>query len=143
MTDKQNYFTYTDNTSDSNDKTMENLHKQIIIDGVDVSFCTHHYNGWSNLHRDTRPMCEIGYDRECEPKHFECSHYVKCLEQQLKRKEQELEQYKQTLAEIKEIAEKTLNMVDYKTYFKRDNKSLKQEGFKSLNEILQKIREVE
>lgn len=25
-------FTYTDNTSDSNDKTMENLHKQIIID---------------------------------------------------------------------------------------------------------------
>ena len=106
--------------------------KQIIIDGIDVSFCTHHYNGWSNLHRDTRPMCEIGYDRECEPKHFECSHYVKCLEQQLKTKEQECDElkedyataksmydlcqsdfmelakikdnYKQTLTEIKEIA---------------------------------------
>lgn len=50
---------------------------------------------------------------------------------------------KQTLIEIKEIAKKTLNMVDYKTYFKRDNKSLKQEGFKALNEILQKISEVE
>lgn len=34
MTDKQNYFTYTDNTSDNNDKIMENLHKQ-IIDGVE------------------------------------------------------------------------------------------------------------
>lgn len=31
MTDKQNYFTYTDNTSDNNDKTMENLHKQMDI----------------------------------------------------------------------------------------------------------------
>lgn len=31
MTDKQNYFTYTDNTSDNNDKTMENLHKQMNI----------------------------------------------------------------------------------------------------------------
>ena len=53
-----------------------------------------------------------------------------------------IDRYKQTLTEIKEIAEKTLNMVDYKTYFKRDNKSLKQEGFKALNEILQKINEV-
>ena len=56
---------------------------------------------------------------------------------------EENKRLKQTLAEIKEIAKKTLNMVDYKTYFKRDNKSLKQEGFKALNEILQKISEVE
>ena len=34
MTDKQNHFTYTDNTSDNNDKIMENLHKQIIIDNL-------------------------------------------------------------------------------------------------------------
>lgn len=40
---------------------------------------------------------------------------------------------------IKEIAEKALNLIDYKTYFKRDNKSLKQEGFKALNEILKFI----
>ena len=51
--------------------------------------------------------------------------------------------YGQAIEDIKEIAKKTLNMVDYKTYFKRDNKSLKQEGFKALNEILQKISEVE
>ena len=51
--------------------------------------------------------------------------------------------YGQAIEDIKEIAKKTLNMVDYKTYFKRNNKSLKQEGFKALNEILQKISEVE
>ena len=74
----------------------------VIINGVDVSGCTHHYNGWSNLHRDTRPMCDIGYDRECEPKHFECSHYVKCLEKQLKRKEQECERLKEEVSLLKE-----------------------------------------
>lgn len=51
--------------------------------------------------------------------------------------------YGQAIEDIKEIAKKTLNMVDYKTYFKRNNKSIKQEGFKALNEILQKISEVE
>ena len=58
-------------------------------------------------------------------------------------KDLKLKQLSKTLIDIKEIAKKTLNMVDYKTYFKRDNKSLKQEGFKALNEILQKISEVE
>lgn len=43
------------------------------------------------------------------------------------------------IEEIKTIAEKTLNMVDYKTYFKRDNKSIKQEGFKALKTILNVI----
>lgn len=51
-------------------------------------------------------------------------------------------EYKQILKKIKEIAEKTLNMVDYKTYFKRDNKSLKQESFKTLKQIQEKINEV-
>ena len=69
--------------------------KQIIIDGVDVSFCPNHYNGWSALHRDTRAMCECGYDRECRPKDFECSHYVKCLEKQLQRKTEECEDLRQ------------------------------------------------
>ena len=59
-----------------------------------------------------------------------------------KRLESKKENYKQTLTEIKEIAEKTLNMVDYKTYFKRDNKSFKQESFKAIDKILQKISEV-
>jgi len=44
---------------------------------------------------------------------------------------------------IKNIANKTLNMVDYRTYFKRDNKSLKQEGFKTLYEILKIIEGLE
>ena len=65
--------------------------KQIMIDCVDVSYCPNHYNGWSALHRDTRDMCECGYDRECKPKYFQCSHYVKCLEQKLQAKEQECE----------------------------------------------------
>ena len=68
--------------------------KQIIIDGVDVNYCPNHYNGWSALHRDTIPMCECGYDRECKPKYFQCSYYVKCLEQKLQCKEQECEQQK-------------------------------------------------
>lgn len=49
----------------------------------------------------------------------------------------------QTLQEIKEIAEKTLSYVDYKSYFKRDTVSFKYEAFKTLDIILQKISEVE
>ena len=45
MTDKQNYFTYTDNTSDNNDKIMENLHKQ-IIDEIDVAGCRCFTSEW-------------------------------------------------------------------------------------------------
>ena len=71
--------------------------EQIIIDGVDVSFCPNHYNGWSSLHRDTRAMCECGYSRECSPRKFECSHYVKCLEKKLQAKEQECEELKERL----------------------------------------------
>lgn len=47
------------------------------------------------------------------------------------------------IEEIKTIVEKTLNMVDYKTYFKRDNKSIKQEGFKALQIILNVINNKE
>ena len=48
----------------------------------------------------------------------------------------------QILEEIREIAEKTLTIVDYKTYFARDNKSFKQEAFKALKQIQEKINEV-
>ena len=62
MTDKQNYFTYTDNTSDNNDKIMENLHKQ-LIDGIDVAGCEfcedskycHIYSGTAVLLKTIRP----------------------------------------------------------------------------------------
>ena len=53
-------------------------------------------------------------------------------------------QLKLALQEIKEIAENKLNWTaDYKTYFKRDNKSIKQEGFKALAEILQKCEVID
>lgn len=38
--------------------------------------------------------------------------------------------------EIKNIALKALSLVDYKTYFKRNNVSIKQEGFKALQQIV-------
>lgn len=50
-----------------------------------------------------------------------------------------LSQRDNKIEKIKTIAENTLNMVDYKTYFKRDNKSIKQEGFKALKTILNTI----
>ena len=52
-----------------------------------------------------------------------------------------LSQRDNKIEKIKQIAENTLNMVDYKTYFKRDNKSIKQEGFKALKTILDAIKE--
>lgn len=52
-----------------------------------------------------------------------------------------LSQRDNKIEKIKQIVEKTLNMVDYKTYFKRDNKSIKQEGFKALKTILDVIKE--
>lgn len=80
-----------------------------------------------------RQLDQLKADNEhLSEKEEEAKHYL-----------EEAEKFKNCLIEIKEIAEKTLNMVDYKTYFKRDNKSLKQEGFKALNEILQKISECE
>ena len=54
------------------------------------------------------------------------------------------EYYKKTVIDkIKQIATDTLNLVDYKTYFKRDNKSIKQEGFKGLQQILDVINEAD
>ena len=131
MTDKQNYFTYTDNTSDNNDKIMENLHKQ-KIDGIDVSGCKNFSCG----------ICEEENKIPKTINHFtaDCRMYPNCYYKQLKRKEQECEELKtwfvdeqidndklqqlyqdehcdnlklkQTLAETKEIAEKVYNDCD-------------------------------
>lgn len=65
--------------------------KPIIVDGIDVSGCSCHYNGWSQLYRDNRDMCDKGYDLECKPKENGCYHYTKCLEEQLKRSEAQCE----------------------------------------------------
>ena len=49
----------------------------------------------------------------------------------------------EVIDKIRQIATDTLNLVDYKTYFKRDNKSIKQEGFRGLQQILDVIKEAD
>lgn len=51
--------------------------------------------------------------------------------------------HKEVIEKIKKIAEDTLKLVDYKTYFERNNYSIKQEGFKGLQKILDLIEEVD
>jgi hypothetical protein len=97
--------------------------KQIIIDGVDVSGCSCHYNGWSQLYRDIRDMCDKGYDLECKPKENGCYHYTKCLEEQLKAKEQECEELKEKVKKYGEINEQETK--DY-AELKAENKILKE-----------------
>ena len=72
---------------------MEN--KEIIIDGVDVSGCKNFSCG----------ICEEENKIPKTINHFtaDCRMYPNCYYKQLKRKEQENEELKQTLAEIKEI----------------------------------------
>ena len=98
MTDKQNYFTYTDNTSDSNDKIIESLHKQIIIDGVDVSGCKYYF--------DEKCRCmdaSIMQDFYLCP---QCNSNPNCYYKQLKCKEQECERLKKEINGYKTIIEK-------------------------------------
>lgn len=87
--DKQNYFTYIDNTSDDTDKTMKNLYKQIMIDGVDVSGCCQYMPRYmEDYDIDTLDYC--GY-------HFKPCKDVDvkyCYYKQLKRKEQECAKWK-------------------------------------------------
>lgn len=134
MTDKQNYFTYIDNTSDDTDKIMENLHKQTIIDGVDVSGCecySEYREGY------------CGWFTPCEGD--SCQYKLDWALQQLKAKEQECKkwkeygcfyldkfiQYKQTLAEIKDIAMGIM-----------DNDLEESSAYYDANNILNKISEV-
>lgn len=156
MTDKQNYFTYTDNTSDNNDKIMENLHKQnfgkdidvpnkTIIDGVDVSGCEYFkinrgFNCYKG-HNCTDKECRDCYYKNWQRKEQELKQYkrskqasyeaiqTKCNELELKNR-----RLKQTLNEIKEIAEKEVHT---RMLF-ADKKS-----FCDFDTILQKISECE
>lgn len=87
MADKQNYLTYTDNTSDSNDKTMENLHKQIIVDNVDVSGCEH-YTGNIGYLTDKNWTCRAKIQGT------KCEDCPNCYYKNWQRKEQECEELK-------------------------------------------------
>lgn len=115
-------FTYTDNTSDNNDKIMENLHKQIIIDGVDISGC-----GACSFNMDgCFYECKVkGFYTDCS--YTDCEDNPNCNYKLYKRKEQECEELKEannTLTVTREkllgdlwIAEESLK--DYKAHYDR------------------------
>ena len=104
--------------------------KQIKIDGIDVSKCKYIDIDFE------KPICHcISQRNECE---MPCEYNKDCYYKQLKRKEEECEELKQTLTEIKEIAE-TATKCFYAT--KSDDYT---DGYRWLgNKILQKISECE
>ena len=94
--------------------------KQIIIHNINVSKCEHITCKYS-----LNPMC--GNTGIC------CRGRKNCYYKQLKRKEQECNKLKQTLAEIKEIAEKEVKRAPDGETFARPE----------IKQILQKISECE
>jgi predicted RNase H-like nuclease (RuvC/YqgF family) len=108
MADKQNF-----------EKDIDVPSKQIIIDGVNVAECEHLYREIDCLaHMDYSECCE-GYD----PSYGYCPN-TDCYYKQLKRKEQECENYKQLAA--KHCAE-TINMQREIDQLKAKNEKLKEE----------------
>ena len=94
MTDKQipnerrqyeykSVFTYTDNTTNDNDKIMENSHKQIIISGVDVSGCK-----WFTHNQ----LCECAIKPADD---FHCHANPNCYYKKWQRKEEIIEKLKE------------------------------------------------
>ena len=76
--------------------------KEIIIDGVDVSGCEFYFSTYGcdcmSSNRETKVLTESHH----------CADNHNCYYKQLKRKELECEELKQTLAETKEIAENAI-----------------------------------
>lgn len=106
--------------------------KSVIIDEIDVSGCSCHYNGWSQLYRDNRDMCDKGYDLECKPKENGCYHYTKCLEEQLTRKTQECEELKDKIKFMEEYIKTVENARDE---LERENKFSKEQAEQKLERI--------
>ena len=106
---------------------MEN--KEIYIDGVDVAEFRYFTSGW-----DFNNCGHICKGTECKYKRL-------WYKKQLAHKEQECEKYKQTLAEIKEIAE---NMNNERFYSDFDCKGCDMKNgctYQGKIKILQKISE--
>ena len=105
MTNKHNYFTYTDNTSENNDKIIENLHKQ-IIDGIDVSGCEFiaKEDEYSSYNRVYKGQCLCSNEEMCK-NHPNC--FYKKVLKQLKRKEQEYEELKEQYKKLEDEMIKT------------------------------------
>ena len=108
------------------------IDKQIIIDGVPVQDCC--YFDYEN----------DGYEDSCYIHQNECS-AQNCYYKQLKRKEQECNKLKQTLADIKEIAEIDKGFCDKCDGDIETDCADCHEGGRVLlaKEILQKIRKCE
>lgn len=92
MIDKQNYLTYTDNTSDNNDKTVENL---LIIDGVDVSGCEYYF--------DEKCRCMDASIMQDFYSYPQCNSNPNCYYKLYKRKEQECESLRNLLVEQNDV----------------------------------------
>ena len=109
MKGKHNYFTYIDNTSDDNDKIMENLHKQIITKDVDTSACKFLRNDIcaSPINSNCK-LCDEISEKMCYYKQLKRSE-AQCegmfvthtdLEKKYKAKEQECEELKEDNKEL-------------------------------------------
>ena len=85
--------------------------KEIIIDGVDVSQCVYRMKDEYNTCCCTSTKENEGEERITA--YYGCKYNHNCHYKQLKRKEQECEEYKQALAEIKEIAKEKSNVNDW------------------------------
>lgn len=116
---KQNYFTYTDNTSDNNDKTMENLHKQ-----MDIGQCP--YEGECQL---CKSACSVDVycfikqlfnerniaEEELYLKNKECENWESLCwhaDKQIDELQAENDKYIKALREIKEIIEQGVKIHD-------------------------------
>lgn len=96
--------------------------KQIIIDGCEFQGDCIEYKDISYL--KIMPICAIHeLSIACHDKVNKCKYYK--LYKQLKRKEQECEKLKQTLIEIKEIAENDFNHTCWETYARQLKQILK------------------
>ena len=76
--------------------------KQIIDDGIDVSGCEY-YN------KDDKTCREVNGNYDTDICEFDKCENSNCYYKQLKRKEQECEKLKQTIAEIKELVYELTN----------------------------------
>lgn len=100
--------------------------KQIMIDNVDVSECEHAFVHTSLFKEKTLVQCSAFF-LENEDSCCECSDNPNCYYKQLKRKEQECEELKKTLTEIRNVLE---------AYYDDDWRATRE-----IEKILQKISE--
>lgn len=113
--------------------------KEIIINGVDVSKCE--YRDWRNF-----CCCNNSKENEGEERvtgRGGCKYNPNCHYKQLARKEQECEELKETLIEIKDIA-KNMNKECFYDDFDCEDCDMKNGcTYQGKIKILQKISEVE